>query len=53
VLCTEVLAAVGAAGEPARMQATNVFRRERGEWRIVHHHASGAPEPDENEDAIN
>jgi len=55
VLCTEVLAAVGAAGEPARMQATNVFRREDGHWRMVHHHASGTPDPegDEGEDAVN
>jgi uncharacterized protein (TIGR02246 family) len=50
VLCIEVLEASGAAGDPARMQATNVFRRENGEWRMVHHHASAVPEAGEQEE---
>ena len=34
------------AGNPVRTQvrATNVYRREAGAWRIVHHHADAAPE---------
>lgn len=50
VLCVEILEASGAAGEPARMQATNVFRREDGGWRMVHHHASAMPEAGEQEE---
>ncbi|HKB71849.1 MAG TPA: nuclear transport factor 2 family protein [Thermoanaerobaculia bacterium] len=50
VLCVEVLEASGASGEPARMQATNVFRLEEGAWRIVHHHASPMPEAGEEEE---
>ena len=50
VLCVEVLEASGTSGEPARMQATNVFRRENGDWRIVHHHASPMPEAGEPEE---
>ena len=34
------------AGQPVRGQArvTNVYRREAGGWRIVHHHADASPE---------
>jgi ketosteroid isomerase-like protein len=49
VLCVEVLEAPGAAGEPARMQATNVFRVEETGWRMIHHHAS--PMADAGRDA--
>ncbi|HET9795047.1 MAG TPA: nuclear transport factor 2 family protein [Thermoanaerobaculia bacterium] len=50
MLCVEILEASGAVGEPARMQATNVFRREDGGWRMVHHHASAMPEAGEQEE---
>ena len=50
VLCVEVLEVSGGSGTPARMQATNVFRREEGVWRMVHHHASAMPEPGEEEE---
>ncbi len=50
VLCVEVLEVSGAASAPARMQAANVFRRENGVWRMVHHHASPMPEPGEEEE---
>jgi ketosteroid isomerase-like protein len=55
VLCIEILQPVGGHGDPARMQATNVFRREEGRWRIVHHHASPIPEvgDDDEEDTVN
>jgi ketosteroid isomerase-like protein len=55
VLCIEILQPVGGHGDPARMQATNVFRREEGRWRIVHHHASPMPEvgDDDEEDTVN
>jgi ketosteroid isomerase-like protein len=48
VICIERIPAV-------ELVATNVFVREDGEWRIVHHHASGMArgpgetEPDEDE----
>ena len=34
------------AGQPVRGEArvTNVYRREAGAWRIVHHHADASPE---------
>jgi ketosteroid isomerase-like protein len=55
VLCIEILQPVGGHGDPARMQATNVYRREDGLWRIVHHHASPMPEvgDDDEEDTVN
>lgn len=55
VLCVEVLEAVGTQGEPARMQATNVFRKEGSQWLLVHHHASATPEQedDEEEEPVN
>ena len=39
-LCTES-ASMTFAGEPIALEhrATNVYRRENGEWKIVHHHA--------------
>ena len=50
VTCIERLESVGAQGDPARMQATNVFRREDGAWKLIHHHASPMPDLDEPED---
>jgi uncharacterized protein (TIGR02246 family) len=53
VTCVEVIVPFGAGedGDAARMQATNLFGRVGGEWRLVHHHASPSPtesiEPDE------
>ena len=40
VLCRE-----GVTGQPPALVATNLFRRERGRWCMVHHHASPAPRP--------
>jgi ketosteroid isomerase-like protein len=55
VFCIENLEAIGAQGDPARMQATNVFRKENDVWKIVHHHASPMPEVEtsEEEDTVN
>ena len=41
VVCTEVLvsSALGSTAEGA-VQATNVFRRQSGHWKVAHHHAS-------------
>jgi ketosteroid isomerase-like protein len=35
----------GAAGHPAHLAATNVFVREQGSWKMVHHHASPIQKP--------
>jgi len=45
VTCVEVIVPFGAEDEEdaARMQATNLFGRVNGEWRMVHHHASPTP----------
>jgi ketosteroid isomerase-like protein len=34
------------AGQPIRraVRVTNIYRREAGAWRLVHHHADAAPE---------
>ena len=39
-LCTES-ASMTLAGEPVSLEgrATNVYRKEKGEWKVVHHHA--------------
>ena len=39
VICAEVLPG-------AMLAATNLFVRERGAWRLVHHHASPLPSPE-------
>jgi len=40
--------------DSARMQATNVFRRSNGQWRLVHHHASASPtEASADEEPVN
>jgi ketosteroid isomerase-like protein len=46
VSCYEVLAIFLDSSRPpvsARTTATNLFQRVRGEWRMIHHHASQAP----------
>lgn len=55
VYCVERLESVGGQGEPARMQATNIFRKEEGAWKLVHHHASPMPELEapEEEESVN
>jgi len=55
VLCVEILQPMGGDGDPARMQATNVFRLEDGRWRMIHHHASAMPDisDDDEEDPVN
>ncbi|HTO77137.1 MAG TPA: nuclear transport factor 2 family protein [Thermoanaerobaculia bacterium] len=53
VVCVEVLRPFGLGEDEAaaRMQATNVFLRRGGAWRMVHHHASASPSgADEDED---
>lgn len=42
VVCTEVIRAPGGDGEAVEgaLRATNVFRKEGGVWKVVHHHAS-------------
>jgi ketosteroid isomerase-like protein len=35
----------GAGDEPAHLAATNVFVREDGDWRMVHHHAGPLSQP--------
>ncbi len=46
VTCVEVITPFGGDEEvdAARMQATNVFGRVNGEWRMLHHHASASPD---------
>ena len=50
VFCLENLEAIGGHGDPARMQATNVYRKEKEAWKMVHHHASPMPEVEETEE---
>lgn len=42
VTCVEIIVPFGGKGNEAaaRMQATNLFVRRDGEWRMIHHHAS-------------
>lgn len=53
VACVEVIVPFGGSGasDAARMQATNVFAREDGLWRMIHHHASQSPSGDSERDA--
>jgi len=56
VTCVEVITPFGGdeQEDAARMQATNIFLRSNGEWRLVHHHASASPAAvEEEEEAIN
>jgi ketosteroid isomerase-like protein len=52
VACVEVMSPFGdTSGESAaRMQATNLFVKEEGDWKLLHHHASQSPDPDEDEE---
>jgi uncharacterized protein (TIGR02246 family) len=45
VTCVEVITPFGGeeAEDAARMQATNIFARREGEWKMIHHHASMSP----------
>lgn len=49
VSCVEVIRPFGSerAAAAARMQSTNIFVREEGEWKLFHHHASASPDEDE------
>ncbi len=52
VTCVEVLVPFGAGEEEdaARMQATNLFGRVDGQWRLIHHHASQLPADQDTDD---
>ena len=52
VSCVEVIRPFGSTrtDAAARMQATNLFAREDGEWKMIHHHASASPDDEETED---
>jgi len=52
VACVEVIRPFGMVGEDAaaRMQATNVFLRVNGSWRMTHHHASATPSAEDDEE---
>lgn len=52
VTCIESIAPFGAEGpeDAARMQATNVFGKVDGQWRLIHHHASATPTDVPNEE---
>lgn len=53
VSCVEVIRPFGSTrtDAAARMQATNLFACEEGEWKMIHHHASASPDDEENEDS--
>jgi ketosteroid isomerase-like protein len=56
VTCVEVigLAAADLDEGPARMQATNIFSRREGGWRLLHHHASPSqPQSAADEESVN
>lgn len=56
VTCTEEIAPFGAERpeDAARMQATNLFGRVDGQWRLIHHHASPSPaEGPDDEETVN
>ena len=52
VTCVEAITPFGAAADEgaARMQATNLFARRGGRWRLLHHHASPSSTPDADSD---
>jgi uncharacterized protein (TIGR02246 family) len=52
VVCVEVIRPFGIGDDDAaaRMQATNIYRRADGQWRMVHHHASASPTDSEDEE---
>jgi ketosteroid isomerase-like protein len=56
VTCVEVIALTVADPDdgPARMQATNIFSRRDGDWRLLHHHASPwQPQGASEEESVN
>jgi uncharacterized protein (TIGR02246 family) len=56
VTCIEVITPFGGTEEEdaARMQATNLFGRVDGRWRLVHHHSSATPsETPDSDEAVN
>ncbi|HEX5854365.1 MAG TPA: nuclear transport factor 2 family protein [Thermoanaerobaculia bacterium] len=56
VTCAEVIIPFGGDEDEdaARMQATNLFVRTDGEWKMIHHHASSSPtEGSEEEEPVN
>jgi uncharacterized protein (TIGR02246 family) len=56
VTCVEVILPFGADEDEdaARMQATNIFVRANGQWRLAHHHASASPtRAAEEEETVN
>ena len=52
VTCVEVITPLGGeeAEDAARLQATNVFVRVDGAWKMLHHHASASPTDTAGED---
>jgi uncharacterized protein (TIGR02246 family) len=52
VTCVEVIIPFGGeeSEDAARMQATNVFLRVNGDWKMIHHHASASPTESDSED---
>ncbi|MEP6770014.1 MAG: nuclear transport factor 2 family protein [Acidobacteriota bacterium] len=55
VSCVEVIRPFGSARQDAaaRMQATNLFARGDGDWKMIHHHASASPEDETHEETVN
>lgn len=47
-VCVEVGENMSAAGKPVEVshRATNIFRREEGQWRLIHHHTDLSPQLD-------
>lgn len=45
-VCVEIGENMTAAGKPVHVshRATNIFRREKGQWRLIHHHTDLAPQ---------
>ena len=45
-VCTEIAKGMTADGIKVapKFRATNIFRREDGEWKLVHHHTDLSPE---------
>jgi ketosteroid isomerase-like protein len=50
VACVVCLEEVSEGGREGVMSATNVFVREEGGWRVVHHHAGPVAEVSEGDD---
>ena len=47
-VCVEIGENMSAAGKPVEVshRATNIFRREEGQWRLIHHHTDLSPQLD-------